>query len=202
MKKKIKKVFWILTNLLIALSIRNGYGKEEIKKENSFQKSYQSGYGLEKGQLMQAYNASGRIEVLHDLKFFTGTNFLYLDAYQEGMQLAEKTRLENGIRSIRKVIVQEFKWNPAFKLNFGWAMDRDSWNFYAEYFYFYISNTTKSSASLWNNEYFNMSTLYGSSINNSSYALTGVYVNSEWKIDGNFLDFNLTRPFYNSKKNS
>ncbi len=132
--------------------------------------------------------------------FFSGANFLYLNFFQEGMQLAEKTCLDNGLRSVRFVVEQKFNWNPAFKMQLGLNLKSDQWCLFTEYFYFFTADTTTSSASLYNNEYFNMSTLFGSSINNADYVLDGVYLNSHWKIQGNFLDLNLARVFYNAKK--
>ena len=180
----------IISTLLASLAISTSYSAS----------NYEPGYGINDDQLMKAYNASGRVNVSRDWGFFTGGNFLYLQTAQEGMELAEKTRLENGLRGVRDDIVQEFGWDPAFKLHFGWAMGRDQWSLYTEYFYFHATDTTTDSASLENNEYLNMSTLFGNSLNNADYVLTGVYINSHWKIDGNFLDLNLTRPFYNSKQ--
>ena len=203
---------FILSTLLAALTLSTSFSagtvkendrRSQLRKENAKQEGYAPGYGVESYQLMKGYNAPGRINVADGWGFFAGANALYVHPYQEGMQLAEKVELLNARYRTIGIVKQSFGWDPAFKLKLGWAMRRDQWSIYTEYFHFHSSNSTKASADPLNWERLTMSTLFGATIDQSqnvSIAHYGVSLKSKWKLDMDFVDLNLTRPFYNGEK--
>lgn len=208
-----KTKLFTLTTLLAALAIgtifsagtvkENERSRSQLRKEKSKQEGYCPGYGVESYQLMKGYNAPGRIDVTDGWGFFGGANFLYLHPEQEGMQLAEKVELLNARYRTIGLVKQDFDWDPGFKVQFGWAMKRDKWSLYSEYLHFHSSNGTKASADPLNWERLSMSTLFGNTpylVSNAAIDTYGVSLKSKWKLDMDFIDLNLTRPFYNGEK--
>ena len=199
---------FILSTLLAALTLSTSFSagtvkesdrRSQLRKETTKQEGYEPGYGVESYQLMKGYNAPGRINVADDWGFFAGANALYVQPYQEGMQLAEKVELLNSNYRTIGLIKQSFDWTPAFKLQLGWAMCRDKWSLYTEYFHLHVSDSTKASA----DPRLSMSTLFGNTpylVSNAAIDHYGVSLKNKWKIDMDFVDLNLTRPFYNGEK--
>ncbi|MFA5250070.1 MAG: Lpg1974 family pore-forming outer membrane protein [Parachlamydiales bacterium] len=205
-----KTKLFILTTLLAALAISTSFSagavkERSLKKDNNKKECYEQGYGVEAYQMSSGYNAPARIQVSRDWGFFMGGNFLYLHPYQENMQIAEISRLTqvDGVYTILGVVEQKFDWAPGFKFNFGWAMNRDKWNLYTEYFHFHKSSLAKASVDLSNHDYLLLSSLYGSSLENGYYEGTpdnGSYLKSKWKLTLDFVDLNLNRTFYNGER--
>ena len=162
--------------------------KQNEIKEDAIQKD--QGYGLSNYQLMEAYNAPGRINVKGNWDTCIYLEFLYKTAYQENMALARAVNNTTGWWGDKGYFV-DTDWNAGFKIGLGLYTGHDNWQIYAEYMRYH--NNTRTTVYP-DNGFYLMPAYFYSNVGDS---VSKCY--AKWKLKMDFVDLYLSRAFYSGK---
>jgi len=174
---------------------REYYGKKQPSEP------FEQGMPLPCGKYPCAYNAPAAICLKNAWDFNIFGSFIYWYASQDDMDIAwssVQVSLDPAASLGSRVAHQNFKYEPGFKVGFGFNTDYDNWVFRAEYTWLHESVSTGAieDPTLPNGTPVNWETNHWFQLTDSS--LTSIA--STWKLKLDMLDAVMQRPFYQGTK--
>ncbi len=151
------------------------------------------GYELCGDKFPAAYNAAARFDVQCSWDVFATASFLYWYANQDAMGLAYPYPADSSDYSPTggTAVIQEFSYNPGFKVGLGADFDHDNWVGFVEYTWFHQQTKTENINAGAGNM-FSMSDWFYNLYDVTSFS-------SKWRSNLDILDATLSRPFYQGR---
>lgn len=151
---------------------------------------------------IEAYNSTARIDVCGCDCFVTGS-YLYWQAREKGLELAEHLFVERDSIYKNQVIPMHFNYHSAFKVGIGFYSRHDNWSLFSQYTRYYSKNSAHKTVDNFNSDDSSLSVNHlntswfhqpnpTSAIND--YAFRDA--KSRWKLHLNLIDIELSRPYF------
>lgn len=187
MKRKILK---LLPIALAVFALSGGYAKDEQMAKGKT--TYDQGYEATKADMVAAYNAPARYDLVNEMDFYFQVGFIYWQAVEQGLEYALRIpgSYDAAWTTPAKVENMDFNFKPGLKLGMGLAFNQhDDWMMSAEYTYLVVRDR---------------STAYppvgGSLIEmwdpTDPTAAECSKATARWRVYYNMLDLGLSRPYY------
>ncbi len=176
--------------LAAAASISFCFADDAIPK--ACQICYPGDEGLPQ-QCPPTYNIPARIQINCGWDFAVSGSFIYWLPFQEQMEVGASVSAVSSAPSA-VVAFQNFQFKPGFKAGIEFSSNYDSWNFGAEYTWFFGKFTDSFQAPSILQEWFIEDWFIG-----EGRASTNHTLNSNWKLHFNLWDVYVTRPFYEGR---
>lgn len=183
---------------IAALTMGALFAAEDSKTPSPFEQ----GQPLKKenNQYPAAYNAPARTNVKDHWDWFVTASYLYWHVGQEGMDIATSAIIAGGAEDLPKntqTFFQDFDYKSGFKVGLGINLPIDAWVLYAEYTRLHFSTSTSRNAPgtsvgvpIWASPWY----IQGNPVTDQT--IPSAHTSSRWRVELDFLDASLSRPFY------
>ena len=157
----------------------------------------------DRGDMVEGYNTSARIDVKGKWDFYVKGSFIYWQGESLGADLGAHVQvIEKDFNTDTNFIHMDFDYHPGFKVGMGTNLNRDDWSLFLEYLRYYAKDSrVKDIASVFefNNNFIEVSRgrNWPGILGLTSEAS---YVNQSWKVHLDILDLELSRSYYVGKK--
>ncbi len=153
-----------------------------------------------------AYNAPAAVELKCSCDIFVSGSWIYWYAQEDGLELSTTMQyssagnrvslIENSSGS--KVISQDFDYKSGFKVGIGSVVGKDSWVWRADWTRLHQTTKTSSSAPTLDGAVTGalVDTDWFYQTSSSSQPLAAQNLHSKWRLNLDWIDLTLSRPFY------
>lgn len=139
--------------------------------------------------LMPGYNQCSRIDVRCGWDVFTTGSFTYWQPVQDNMELGVVYDTADSPNRFGNVVNADFDYKPGFKVALGMDFDRDCWETMLEYTWFRSQHSTSTTLSTSGTDA--LLPLWVSPVASFFYA-----GKEKWRLNMDFLDWQLARSYY------
>ncbi len=146
-------------------------------------------------QCCPSFNLPARIELTCNWDLAVSGSFIYWLPFQEQMEIGASTTPFDAFTPGAVVAFQNFQFKPGFKAGIEFSSNYDSWNFGAEYTWFFGKFSDSFSAPAG----FNAWSIDDWFIGGNTFTNSGQSLSSKWKLHFNLWDVYVTRPFYEGR---
>ncbi len=162
-------------------------------KENCL--PYDQGYDICEGDMPQAYNATGRIDICKGVDLFITASFIYWQALGDQLDLGI-IRLGTLEPEEYQIIRLKTDFKPGFKVGLGYNLNHDNWDLYTQYTRYHGSNSTSFDPNESSNQDTFQTIYFLAGFNGYIFENINGNIVGKWVTDLDKIDLELARSYY------